>query len=131
MLAVRIDRLFHSLVVIGAAMGAGCGGQVETPGSQAGTEGGTSGNSGAAGSMAGNGGAAGSMTGSSGAAGSGGSGASSSTGGSAGSGTTTNTVIDDPSDCEHSSQFTCDLSTGVCKCDPSLPTGPQDCLTTM
>jgi hypothetical protein len=112
----RVDRLFHSLVVLGAALGAGCGARSQMlPGDPpAGADGG--------------GGAGGSSTATA-TVGAGGTTASSGAGGFT---TTTGTEINDPSDCEHSSQYTCDLGPdgGICKCDPSLPTGPQDCLTT-
>jgi hypothetical protein len=112
MASSRIDRLFHSLVVLGAAMGAGCGGNVEVASSGANTGGGQGGDS-----TTGSG--AGDSTGTAGAGGLIGTG---------GTTTTTSKVIDDPSDCEHSSQFVCaNCPDCGCMCDPNLPAGPEDC----
>jgi hypothetical protein len=105
----RIDRLFHSIVVLGAALGAGCSSNVETIGGQSAS------GSGGAGGAGGEGGAAGS-TGEGGAGGSGGQG---------GGGP----VIDDASDCPSASQFQCDYVDDklVCLCDPNAPAGPEAC----
>ncbi|MEZ4300665.1 MAG: hypothetical protein R3B70_37355 [Polyangiaceae bacterium] len=115
MLSSRIDRLFHSLVVLGAAMGAGCDPHVEVPGATGGSGGGQGG-SGASTSM---GGSTGTTSGSVGPGST----------GSTGSGTTTDSYAKDPSDCEYTSQFACNAE-GTCHCDPSLPKGPEDCLST-
>lgn len=102
----RIDRLFHSIVVLGAALGGGCSSKVESVDAQ-----GASGSGGDAGS----GGAAG-------AAGEGGA------GGSGGAMADAGVVIDDPSDCEFSAQFSCSFGDEtVCQCDPNAPKGPEDC----
>ena len=114
MRTVRLDRLFHSLVVLGAAIGAGCGASVEATSGD--TEGATAGGGGAA-AGGGQGGGAASTTGDGGFIGT-------STG-------TTSTVIDDPSDCEHPSQFVCGLCPDCgCICDPQAPAAPEDCAST-
>jgi hypothetical protein len=115
MRTVRLDRLFHSLVVLGAAIGAGCGGHVET--SSGTTEGGTAaGGGGGSAAAGGQGGGAATTTGDGGFIGT--------STGTAGTGT----VIDDPSDCEHPSQFECYLCPDCgCECNPDLPAAPEDC----
>jgi hypothetical protein len=107
----RIDRLFHSIVVLGAALGAGCSSNVEAIDGQSASGSGGSGGAGGEG----------------GAAGSGGVGGAGGEGGGGGQGGAP--VIDDPSDCPSANQFQCKYIDDklVCFCDPNAPAGPEAC----
>ena len=105
----RIDRLFHSIVVLGAALGAGCSSNVEQVGGQSASGSGGEGGAGGVGGAGGAGGEGGE--------------------GGAGGGQDGGAVIDDPSDCPSASQFQCTyVDSGLqCFCDPNAPPGPEAC----
>lgn len=107
MRGARLDRLFHSIVVLGAALGAGCSSNVEVDSGQSAS--GAGGAGGGAGGSAGEGGAAGGAGG--------------------GGGQDGGVVIDDPSDCPSTAQYHCMyVNDGLlCYCDPNAPTGPEAC----
>ncbi|UQA57535.1 hypothetical protein [Polyangium aurulentum] len=101
----RVDRLFHSIIVLGAAIGNGCSGNVEIPGNAGGAGGESASASGTGG------------------------GSSSSSSASSSSGGADGGVVDDPFDCAHSTQFFCQdvLGQTVCNCDPTAPAGIDGC----
>ncbi len=104
-----LDRLFHSIVVVGAAIGAaGCPSTVTQEGTSSGT-----------------GGSGGSGTGSSSSTSTGSAGGSSTGGGGQGG----SSGITQPSDCPSTTQFFCDFTPNgtVCYCDMDAPLGPEAC----
>jgi hypothetical protein len=106
----RIDRLFHSLVVVGAALGAGgCSSTVDTQ------------NAGAGGGSASGGQDGGATSGAGGAGGAGGADAGADAGDAG--------PIDDAGQCPSATQFFCEWTPDgtVCHCDPTAPAGPEAC----